>query len=475
MDWYKEVLKVKENIIKDLFGLMKIKSIKDLKSSSKQKPMGEGIAEALDYMLSLAERDGFTVKNIDGYAGYAELGNKQNNEDLYAGILCHLDVVPATGEWESDPFSPVIKNDRIFGRGAIDDKGPTIAVYYALKILKELDLPIKRNIRIIFGTDEESGMRCMKYYNQTEPMPEIGFAPDAVFPIIHAEKGQINAKLTFKESKTKKNTGLNKVVKFVSGNKGNMVPEKAMAIVFAPDTDIEKKFDEFCKRKQLDGKVTTNGEEVEIILYGKSAHGMNPSEGINAGLTLASFLHKEGIMATNQKAYFEFLGVVLYNDHDGEQLGINFEDDYSGKLTVNPGVMELENNEGSLQLNIRCPVNTPYFRTIEIIEEKIKDYFFSLESVREKKPHFVNSNEPLIKVLQEAYQDETGLEPSLLSTGGATYARFIKRGVAFGAVFPGKKMTAHQANEYIEMEDLLKATAIYARAIYGLANMEERE
>lgn len=94
-----------------------------------------------------------------------------------------------------------------------------------------------------------------------------------------------------------------------------------------------------------------------------------------------------------------------------------------------------------------------------------------IEEVREKKPHYVSEDEPVIKILQEAYEQETGEQAKLLTTGGATYARFIDNGVAYGAVFPGKENTAHQIDEYIEINDLFKATTIYAKAIYQLANI----
>ncbi len=71
----------------------------------------------------------------------------------------------------------------------MDDKGPTIAAYYAVKILNEMNVNWKKRIHIIIGTDEESDWKCTDRYFETEEMPVLGFAPDAEFPAIHGEKG----------------------------------------------------------------------------------------------------------------------------------------------------------------------------------------------------------------------------------------------------------------------------------------------
>jgi succinyl-diaminopimelate desuccinylase len=123
-------------------------------------------------------------------------------------------------------------------------------------------------------------------------------------------------------------------------------------------------------------------------------------------------------------------------------------------------------------LNIRCPVTTDYEETKKRLANKLINTGFTIAGLRESQPHHVEAEHPMIKILQKVYQEETKQEPALLSTGGATYAKFMEQGVAFGACFPGKEMTAHQKDEYIEIEDLLKATAIYARAIYELAIMD---
>jgi succinyl-diaminopimelate desuccinylase len=465
VNWYEEVLARKEDLLNDLVGLLKIESIKDESTKTSQYPMGTKVGEALDYMLSISESSGLKTKNVDGYAGYAEMG--EGNVEDTIGVLCHVDVVPATGEWTSLPFEPTIRDGKLYARGAIDDKGPTIAAFYGVKIVKELGLPLQKRVRIIFGTDEESGMSCMKHYQQVEQMPSVGFAPDADFPIINAEKGQLNVKLTIGNS-NEADAGEVQLISFKSGERGNMVPEKAVAVIKGNVDHLILEFEGFCNEKGLKRKINHNENEVEITLFGVSAHGMEPHIGLNAGTTLASFLRAFDFTG-GAAEYLDFLD-ELHEDYEGSSLDISYRDDVTGPLTVNPGILHFEQAEGgNVHLNIRCPVTTDFEETKNKLTLNITDKGFHVEEIKESQPHHVGAEHPMIAALQEAYQGEANLEPTLLSTGGATYARFMENGVAFGASFPGKEMTAHQKDEYIEVEDLLKAAAIYARAIYNLA------
>ena len=76
--------------------------------------------------------------------GHFEYENGASDDAEVLGIIGHLDVVPAGSGWDSNPFEPEIRNGNLYARGASDDKGPTVACYYALKILKELNSSIKQ-------------------------------------------------------------------------------------------------------------------------------------------------------------------------------------------------------------------------------------------------------------------------------------------------------------------------------------------
>lgn len=467
INWQEEVEKRKEDLLNDLFGLLRIESVKDAATKTEARPMGEKVGEALDYVLNLSEKNGFRTKNHDGYVGYAEHG-KSSNED-YVGVLCHIDVMPGGSGWTTPAFEPVIRDGKIFARGSIDDKGPTMAAFYGLKIVKELGLEMKNNVRIIFGTDEESGMSCMRHYQQVEKMPALGFAPDADFPIINAEKGQLNPVLSLKRSLEKSESAI-EIVSFTAGSRVNMVPDHASAILAGEIQELKEVFEKHCTEREFKGTAVVKDGVLELNLNGVSAHGMEPFIGVNAGTMLAQFLSSYTFQA-DAHAFIALLN-ELHEDFYGKTLGIEFSDEITGPLTVNPGVITFaKDGEAEIHLNIRCPVMTDYEQTKAKLTESAESKGFSISSLRESQPHHVDADHPMIKALQTVYHEETGEEPTLLSTGGATYARFMEKGVAFGACFPGKEMTAHQKDEYFEVEDLLKATAIYARAIYELANL----
>lgn len=464
MDWQKEVQARKEELLADLFALLRIESTKDLDSKSEGRPMGQKIGEALELILQKADQAGFKTKNLDGYAGYAQYGDHQDQELI--GILCHVDVVPATGEWTSPPFEPTIRDGKIFARGAIDDKGPTMAAFYGLKIVKELGLPLSKDVRMIFGTDEESGMSCMRYYQEVEGMPSAGFAPDADFPIINAEKGQITAKLSLQNNDDSAGLALHS---FHAGSRVNMVPEKAKALIVNVDNDsFLTEFESYCTKHQFKNDITIDGKTIELTLYGLSAHAMEPFVGMNAATALAGFL-KNYPFQQSARTYLQFVA-ELHQDFYGESLGIAYRDDVTGPLTVNPGILSYEQGKDAFVIiNARIPVTTNYEKIKNQLQRVAEQKGFTVPEMRESQPHYVDSNHPMIKGLQKAYEEETGQVATLLSTGGATYARFMKHGVAFGANFPGKEMTAHQKDEFIEIDDLLKATAVYAHAIYEIA------
>ena len=133
---FKKILKpYKNESIKALQGWIKINSVDDPSSSSEEKPFGEGVTKALDYIATLGEKEGFNVDRCDNYCTEISYG-----EGDLISVYAHCDVVPATGNWNHDPFDPVIENDVMYGRGTSDDKGPAMAAFYALKALKDNNL-----------------------------------------------------------------------------------------------------------------------------------------------------------------------------------------------------------------------------------------------------------------------------------------------------------------------------------------------
>ena len=201
-----------------LEGIQKSVQIDSVATEAEENaPYGPGPKAALDFALHLGEELGFRTGNVDNHAGYVEYGE---GEEMVA-VLGHMDVVPTGDDWKYPPFGGEIHDGVMYGRGVVDDKGPTIGAIYALKAIRDLDLPIDRRIRVIFGTNEERGSSCIQYYvEKGEEQPVMGITPDAEFPLIFFEKGMTNVTAGCKNPAQ----GAIKVLEFQGGTVHNIVP-----------------------------------------------------------------------------------------------------------------------------------------------------------------------------------------------------------------------------------------------------------
>ena len=454
----------KEDIIKSTQESIMIKSVEE--KALPGMPFGEGPFRALEHALNLSKEMGFKTKNMKGYAGYAEFG--QGEETI--GILSHLDVVPEGTGWTYPPYAAEIHDGKIFGRGTIDDKGPAIASLYAMKALKESGVDLSRKIRMIFGTNEETGWGCMDYYFKHEEPPTMAFTPDADFPVIHGEKGIIVFDLVQKLS-LKVSSGMT-LVDISGGNAPNMVADHAEAVLQVVDIKgIEKKYKSYGKEKDYPIELELEGNTVTVIAKGVSAHGSTPEKGESAISHLMDFL---GYIFDEDCDFNDF--IKFYNErigfkHYGEGIGCGFEDDVSGKLNFNPGLIKLNHDEIVLTVNVRYPIKSSAKEVYDGIRENIKDTRVELiEGKGDTKPLYVEKDNFLVEKLMKVYREQTGdLDSQPITIGGGTYARAMENAVAFGPMFPGQPDVAHQKDEYISIEHLMKLAKIYANALYELA------
>lgn len=385
------------------------------------------VFEALEQALDCCRSLGFRVKNVDGKLGYGEIGE---GEDLM-GILCHLDVVPAGEGWSYEPFAgTVTENGRIYGRGAVDDKGPAMAAVYAMKDVLDSGKKLNKRVRVIFGIMEEGGeWEDMDYYKAHEEIPSFGFTPDADFPAIYGEKGILQADLIM-------NAGEAGFVEIAGGDAPNMVAAWA-------------------RGKLPDG---TSFDEKGI-----SAHGSTPEEGENA---ITKLMEKAAARRCRfAQVYMEKIGWCL----DGSKFGIGISDEASGGLTFNAGKIVMEEDKVRLSVDIRYPVTFDEEDVVELLRREAAEAGLSVEVVSALKPVYMDQTGPVISKLMEAYRQVTGDDTPAQLMGGGTYARAMDNVVAFGPVFPGRELTEHKADEWIRVEDLEKAREIYRMAIEKLA------
>ncbi len=195
---FKEIDRLKENLISDLREVIRIPSKRS--ESTEEYPYGVECARVLDKALEIAKREGFSTKNVDYHMAYASIGNSDN----YICAMGHLDVVEELSGWDYPPFEGVIDNNRMYARGALDNKGPIMSAFYGLIALKNLGVEFNTQFRIVFGSNEETGMNDLRYYLTKEKPPVFGFTPDNKFPAIYGERGRARVSVEGEYSKVEK-------------------------------------------------------------------------------------------------------------------------------------------------------------------------------------------------------------------------------------------------------------------------------
>lgn len=464
MDLEEHIEEMRSDIVKAVQEIVRIKSVEG--PSLPGAPFGEGVNNALTYALNLSSSFGLKVKNIDGYIGYAEYGEG----DEIVGVLGHLDVVPEGNGWAHPPFESRIADNKIYGRGAVDDKGPVMAALFGLKAIKDLGLTLGKRVRIMFGTDEESGWLDIEHYLKNEVPPDIGFTPDGMFPAINAEKGSMNIEL--KKDIVRKSKGMISIKSIKGGDAVNVVPDfctcelrlKDMAKMMMKDT-----LDLYCQRNYINMNLQEKGDESVIISKGLPSHSSAPENGKNAITQLLMFISQFNLGQNDVADFIKFLSRYIGNELNGKSFGINFSDEVSGELTLNLGRISIDEDKASAVINIRYPVQSKYEDIIGKILQIAEDKKVQVSVLSHREPLFIDSSNSLITTLLKSYSDVTGSDAYPVSIGGQTYAKAFANMAAFGPVFPESEEKAHVADEFIDIEDLVKCTKIYARAIYELA------
>jgi len=457
---------IKEEIIQSTRELIRIKSVREEPADGM--PLGPGVARALEYALNLSERLGFYPFNLDNMIGWADIGESEE----HVAILTHLDVVPEGNDWTYPPYGAQIHDNKIYGRGANDDKGALIASLYAMKVLKGLGLQMKTRVRIIFGTAEESGGDGILYYVDREKPPKWGFTPDGAFPIVNAEKGNIVFNLE-KEFKNRAQDGAIVINSIIGGKTVNMVPDFCKAeLVTQKKEAIVSAAKTFRKKTGYQISVKSDQGKVIVKSIGISGHSSRPEKGQNAIMQLLLFLQEFSLEPGDLTEMIEFFVTRIGMQTTGDNLGLGFSDDISGRLALNVGTIKLNAKQIQMGINIRFPVKYKAKDVLKPLKKEVNGNGFKLIGLRFREPLYYPEEHPLIQILQKVYTEQTGEEATLVAMSGGTYAKAMPNIVAFGPSFPGTAYYAHKPDECIDIDELIKLTKIYAHAIYALAKQE---
>lgn len=435
-------------------------------------PFGPEVARALGFVEELARRLGLEAVNVDGYAVHAHWGPQER----LVGVLTHVDVVPAGEGWSVPPFGGVVQDGRLYGRGAIDNKGPTVAALFALAALAAVGAPVRRGMRLIVGGDEETGFECLRHYFRRHPRPELAFSPDAVFPVVFAEKGILNLTVALPAP-------ARPLARLRGGVRPNVVPDRAEAeLAF----DSPQQADEWHGRlisaaagRRARIEVERAGaraagapaDRLVVRSHGVATHGSTPEKGVNAAAELLACL----VEADRGQGVLDPGGTLALlaeagRGLQGQGLGIFERDDVSGVLSCNLGVLELQGSEVVATFDIRYPVSLGSAESlVRRASARVAAVGGRVASVTDDPPHYVPDDSFIVRSLMEVYRRETGDDTPPLAIGGGTYARLVPGAVAFGPVMPFSGVVPHERDEHIELDHLHRLARLYAAALWALA------
>ena len=306
-------------------------------------------------------------------------------------------------------------------------------------------------IRFIVGGNEESGSLGVEHYfnKLKKPQPDLGFSPDAEYPLIFAEKGIINFEV-------KKKLSIKGVYSIKGGVASNSVIEKCQVVL-----DYEPDFITYLADHKYDHTYTREGDLLIVTFNGKAAHGSTPEEGFNAGMAAIKavanyFTNKDLLQIYSLYSNLQGYGLEAYGN--SEEMGHN---------SLNVGIINFEEKNFSMIVNFR------YVDTCKVDELKtnIKEHSkpFTIKILGESKLLFYPKESVLVTTLLNAYREESGDTKSMpKAIGGGTYAKEANNVVAFGMEFPGWDSHMHSTGEQVRKADLFKSVSIYARAIVEL-------
>jgi succinyl-diaminopimelate desuccinylase len=360
---FNQVERRRQDLIDDVCTMIHIDSQR--KESQLGMPFGNGVDEALQKALKICQREGLKIGNTDGYMGYGQWGIGEN----HIGIMGHLDVVDIGEGWDDPAFSAAIHDGRIWGRGALDNKGPLFAAFYGMLALKDLGIIPNIPVRVIFGTNEETGMKDCVYYLQHEKAPLMGFTPDNKFPAVYGKKGRA----VFEVS-----GAIDRVVKFAN----------------------------------------------DYLLNARS---------------------------------------------NGDRLGIAYKDSRFGEMQIRTKTL-FQTKDG---IGIRFALSYPDC-DINDVTAKISSAANGLKTVlAEDSPVLAHDPDSwFVQTVNHAYEEATDTKAEPTTTSGGTYMNVCPTIINYGPSFPGQNGIAHQPNEWMDIEDLVKCTKIYAWTLYKLCMSE---
>lgn len=463
--WFEEHM---DEMTEDIKKIVRFPSVSDKSAKPEEGPFGQACRDVLDEMLELGRKYGFYTENKEYYVG--TIGTRNPDWSNTIGMWNHLDVVPAGLGWTHDPFDPYIKDGFLIGRGVSDNKGPAIAMLYVMRCLRDLNIPMKHELCLFVGCDEEKGMQDMQYYTANYPTPALSMIADSRFPVCYGEKGILDGKsVTGRLS--------DEIVELYGGNAHNMIPDRAYMTLKKELTQEQVA----ALQVQFGERIVVTYEEgcLKLMAIGMGKHSAAPEGSVNAIHELANLVCKTDLLCENDRKYMEFISWVTSGFY-GEWADIAYEDEISGKLTCAGTVLRMEDHQASLLYNIRYPItaDVQYMQEQLTAASQSKGCEFELDS--DSAPGYFPRERKVVSLLTDVYNEITGLETEPYVMAGGTYARKLPNAIVYGlggvprregAPVPELEEGhggAHQPDEILDLQNQIDAAKVFAMALLTL-------
>ncbi len=449
----------KNGIIEDTIGLISIPSVSNNL---------EALKKAMDFVISKGREYGFSSYTVlDGRVGIIEMG--EGKETL--GILVHIDVVDAeeVDKWKFPPFSGQYFDNCIWGRGAMDDKGPVISALYAMRALKNLNMPLHKKVQLIIGTQEEVYWSDMEDYTKTYALPDYGFTPDGEFPMQNREKGYVDVELIFDKKAEK--SGEFELETLSGGVNINSIPPNAVAVLKGDMEKAKKLLEEYINQNpDFTANIYPSGNYFEISVEGRAVHSSQPEKGINAISILCKFLNTLNLSKNGGEILVKLITENLADDIYGKSIGLYSEDEYVNgeymhRTVISPTVANTRENKFHLYLNLRTAYGTTRQDLEVSFSDLCKNYGCTYNILECQEPIYISKDKPFLKTMESAYERIRGQKHIYTLAHGTSYAKAMPNIISAGPVFPGDVDYCHEKDERISLESLINCTKIYAQAI----------
>jgi succinyl-diaminopimelate desuccinylase len=431
---------------------LKLPTIFQQETVSESEPYGQRVAQGYQWAKSLGEKWGFDVIETPGHAIAWTLGEGKQRVEA----VSHMDVVGVGDDWSVDPFEAKIIDGKLYGRGTQDMKSALVATMMALLYIRENKIPLKHQLRAVFGMDEERTMEDIGHYVKQEGQPLFAFTPDGAYPISGGEKGALMWTLKGKISHPK-------LIRFSAGTACNVICDKAVFIVRERLAFVTKVADSL----KVKYKATEIEEGVLVEVYGKAAHASVPQLGHNAIVDALNVLRYIVIDPKVKALYRTFINAY------GSGFDGSFNHPVMGDLTSGLHVLRIENGHLYGEVDVRYPLGVDPSALTSHLQALLNDIEVTLEY--DARALLTDMGNPFIRECIRVYQEYTGDRESLpLISGGVTYAKMYDGVcVPYGIKDPRSStpMLAHQKDEYIEVAYLRDMLNMMIGAMIAIANV----